>query len=77
MHNLGQKYMGIRPERHQDLLHDTSMKPASGHDVLVDNFLNAQCMISPKPSILSNIADFIRFLRDPDRYSSPDLQGRS
>jgi saccharopepsin len=44
MHNLGQKYMGIRPEKHQDLLHDTSMKPASGHDVLVDNFLNAQCM---------------------------------
>ncbi|KAJ5861647.1 Peptidase A1 [Penicillium soppii] len=42
MHNLGQKYMGIRPEKHQDLLHDTSMKPASGHDVLVDNFLNAQ-----------------------------------
>jgi saccharopepsin len=42
MHNLGQKYMGIRPEKHQDLFHDTSMKPASGHDVLVDNFLNAQ-----------------------------------
>ncbi|KAJ5338570.1 Peptidase A1 [Penicillium brevicompactum] len=42
MHNLGQKYMGIRPEKHQDLLHDTSINPASGHDVLVDNFLNAQ-----------------------------------
>lgn len=37
--------MGIRPEKHQDLLHDTSLKPASGHDVLVDNFLNAQCML--------------------------------
>ncbi|KAK4862090.1 hypothetical protein LT330_003228 [Penicillium expansum] len=42
MHNLGQKYMGIRPEKHQDLFHDTSLNPASGHDVLVDNFLNAQ-----------------------------------
>ncbi|CAG7918368.1 unnamed protein product [Penicillium olsonii] len=42
VHNLGQKYMGIRPEKHQDLLHDTSINPASGHDVLVDNFLNAQ-----------------------------------
>ncbi|KAJ5135175.1 uncharacterized protein N7515_004453 [Penicillium bovifimosum] len=40
--NLGQKYMGIRPEKHQDLFHDTSLKPAAGHDVLVDNFLNAQ-----------------------------------
>ncbi|CDM30585.1 uncharacterized protein N7518_001742 [Penicillium psychrosexuale] len=42
MHNLGQKYMGIRPEKHQDLFHDTSLNPASGHNVLVDNFLNAQ-----------------------------------
>ncbi|CAI7601845.1 unnamed protein product [Penicillium crustosum] len=42
VHNLGQKYMGIRPEKHQDLFHDTSLNPASGHDVLVDNFLNAQ-----------------------------------
>jgi saccharopepsin len=42
MHNLGQKYMGIRPEKHQDLFHDTSFNPAAGHDVLVDNFLNAQ-----------------------------------
>jgi hypothetical protein len=24
VHNLGQKYMGIRPEKHQDLFHDTS-----------------------------------------------------
>ncbi|OQE40839.1 hypothetical protein PENCOP_c005G07799 [Penicillium coprophilum] len=42
VHNLGQKYMGIRPEKHQDLFHDTALNPASGHDVLVDNFLNAQ-----------------------------------
>jgi hypothetical protein len=62
MHNLGQKYMGIRPEKHQELLHDTSLKPASGHDVLVDNFLNAQCTISPVPQIPSNYADFTRLL---------------
>ncbi|KAJ6143394.1 hypothetical protein N7471_002847 [Penicillium samsonianum] len=42
MHNLGQKYMGIRPDKHEDLFHDTSLNPASGHNVLVDNFLNAQ-----------------------------------
>jgi saccharopepsin len=42
VHNLGQKYMGIRPEKHEDLFHDTSLNPASGHNVLVDNFLNAQ-----------------------------------
>ncbi|KAJ5793612.1 hypothetical protein N7457_000211 [Penicillium paradoxum] len=42
VYNLGQKYMGIRPEKHEDLFHDTALKPAGGHDVLVDNFLNAQ-----------------------------------
>lgn len=40
MQALGQKYMGYRPN--QDF-QDTSMKPTAGHDVLVDNFLNAQC----------------------------------
>ncbi|KAJ5989447.1 hypothetical protein N7481_004657 [Penicillium waksmanii] len=39
---LGQKYMGYRPGHHEDTFKDTSFKPASGHDVLVDNFLNAQ-----------------------------------
>ncbi|CAI7677265.1 aspartic endopeptidase Pep2 [Penicillium manginii] len=39
---LGQKYMGYRPGHHEDSVKDTSFKPASGHDVLVDNFLNAQ-----------------------------------
>ncbi|KAJ5141327.1 uncharacterized protein N7443_010703 [Penicillium atrosanguineum] len=38
---LGQKYMGYRPNSNQDF-QDTSFKPNSGHDVLVDNFLNAQ-----------------------------------
>jgi saccharopepsin len=52
MHNLGQKYMGIRPEKHQDLFHDTSFNPAAGHDVLVDNFLNAQCKMPPQRNFM-------------------------
>lgn len=39
---LGQKYMGYRPGNHEDSFKDTSFKPTAGHDVLVDNFLNAQ-----------------------------------
>lgn len=40
---LGQKYMGIRPERHADeIFRDTSIKPEEGHPVVVSNFLNAQ-----------------------------------
>ncbi|KAJ5287601.1 hypothetical protein N7478_003287 [Penicillium angulare] len=42
VHSLGQKYMGIRPERHEEMFQDTGFKPNAGHDVLVDNFLNAQ-----------------------------------
>ncbi|KAJ6096186.1 hypothetical protein N7486_006932 [Penicillium sp. IBT 16267x] len=43
VHALGQKYMGIRPDRHQEMMfQETSIKPQAGHDVLVDNFLNAQ-----------------------------------
>ncbi|KAJ5918876.1 hypothetical protein N7454_010020 [Penicillium verhagenii] len=43
VHALGQKYMGIRPDRHQEaMFQETSIKPQAGHDVLVDNFLNAQ-----------------------------------
>lgn len=41
--SLGQKYMGFRPSD-EDAFQDTSIKPEGGHDVLVDNFLNAQCM---------------------------------
>ncbi|KAF7714375.1 Vacuolar protease A [Penicillium ucsense] len=37
--SLGQKYMGYRPASSYQ---DTSIKPESGHNVLVDNFLNAQ-----------------------------------
>ncbi|KAJ5674025.1 Vacuolar protease A [Penicillium macrosclerotiorum] len=36
---LGQKYMGFRPDNR---FQDTSFKPTGGHNVLVDNFLNAQ-----------------------------------
>ncbi|KAJ5293889.1 hypothetical protein PENANT_c002G09320 [Penicillium antarcticum] len=36
MASLGQKYMG------KEQYSETSMKPTAGHDVLVDNFLNAQ-----------------------------------
>ncbi|KAL2222886.1 aspartic endopeptidase Pep2 [Thermoascus aurantiacus ATCC 26904] len=40
--SLGQKYMGLRASQNGDLFQDTSLKPEGGHDVLVDNFLNAQ-----------------------------------
>ncbi|KAE8152670.1 aspartic peptidase domain-containing protein [Aspergillus avenaceus] len=39
---LGQKYMGIRPNIHQELLNENPVNKLGGHDVLVDNFLNAQ-----------------------------------
>ncbi|KKA21312.1 Pepsin A [Rasamsonia emersonii CBS 393.64] len=42
MRSLGQKYLGVRPSGNEDLFQDTSIKPDAGHDVLVDNFLNAQ-----------------------------------
>ncbi|KAI9728276.1 MAG: Vacuolar protease A [Cirrosporium novae-zelandiae] len=43
MRALGQKYMGIRPERHQEeLFKDTTFHPDKGHPVDVSNFLNAQ-----------------------------------
>ncbi|RAL15430.1 pepsin-like aspartic protease [Aspergillus homomorphus CBS 101889] len=39
---LGQKYMGIRPNIHSELLQETPINDLSRHDVLVDNFMNAQ-----------------------------------
>ncbi|CAL5872476.1 uncharacterized protein PFLUO_LOCUS6740 [Penicillium psychrofluorescens] len=39
---LGQKYMGYRPQSHDNTFQDTSLKGSAGHDVLVDNFMNAQ-----------------------------------
>jgi saccharopepsin len=41
---LGQKYMGIRPSRHLDEIFKDTTHIEKGHNVLVDNFLNAQCM---------------------------------
>ena len=42
---LGQKYMGYRPQPQGNDFQDTSLKGSAGHDVLVDNFMNAQCMV--------------------------------
>ena len=40
----GQKFMGIRPEAHEDtMFHDTSIHLDHDHPVPVSNFLNAQC----------------------------------
>lgn len=47
---LGQKYMGVRPQKHLEELFGSnknnegeySIQPARGHPVAVDNFLNAQ-----------------------------------
>ncbi|KAK5131173.1 Vacuolar protease A [Meristemomyces frigidus] len=43
MQALGQKYMGIRPQRNvEEMFKETSIKPQKGHPVAVSNFLNAQ-----------------------------------
>jgi len=40
---LGQKYMGVRPQSHQEqMFQDTSIKPDGGHNVPISNFMNAQ-----------------------------------
>lgn len=42
--HLGQKYMGIRPERHmEEMFKDTSIDAEAGHPVPITNFVNAQC----------------------------------
>lgn len=47
--NLGQKYMGIRPQTYVDeVFRDTSVhNQKGGHLVPISNFLNAQCKPSP------------------------------
>ncbi|KAM5433096.1 aspartic proteinase precursor [Microsporum ferrugineum] len=42
--SLGQKYMGIRPGQHEQQMfkEQTPIEAESGHNVLIDNFLNAQ-----------------------------------
>ncbi|KAG9734568.1 hypothetical protein KCU75_g17838, partial [Aureobasidium melanogenum] len=40
---LGQKYMGVRPQKHIDeMFKETSVHAEAGHPVAVSNFLNAQ-----------------------------------
>ncbi|KAI1956038.1 CTD phosphatase Fcp1 [Ophidiomyces ophidiicola] len=41
MKSLGRKYLGVRSAHQQEVLADQA-EPNSGHNVLVDNFLNAQ-----------------------------------
>jgi saccharopepsin len=42
--HLGQKYMGIRPQGHeQEMFKDTSIHADKAYPVPVSNFLNAQC----------------------------------
>lgn len=42
---LGQKYMGVRPPLHEELFRESSVQGDANHDVLLDNFMNAQCTI--------------------------------
>jgi hypothetical protein len=45
--NLGQKYMGARPENHVDAMFRPQRAHVKGnHPVPVSNFLNAQCKLS-------------------------------
>ncbi|PKX92160.1 cellular aspartic protease [Aspergillus novofumigatus IBT 16806] len=54
---LGQKYMGIRPNVHQELLEENSLNDMSRHDVLVDNFLNAQYFAWHSPQKFKVVLD--------------------
>ncbi|KAL1957940.1 hypothetical protein VTO42DRAFT_5332 [Malbranchea cinnamomea] len=42
VHALGQKYMGLRPSQHMTEMFRDTVHIDGGHNVLVDNFLNAQ-----------------------------------
>lgn len=47
--------MGVRPSVHEEeLFRDTSFHADKGHDVLVDNFLNAQCKLIPASDIVAS-----------------------
>lgn len=74
MRSLGQKYMGIRPSKHEELFQDTSIKPDGGHDVLVDNFLNAQCMYCQARARFGTNVDG-RLLGDHYWHAATVLQG--
>lgn len=44
--------MGVQPSVHEEeLFQDTSIHTDKGHDVLVDNFLNAQCKLTPPDTL--------------------------
>ncbi|WEW55159.1 aspartic proteinase precursor [Emydomyces testavorans] len=49
---LGQKYLGVRPSAQQQPVLEDEIDINGGHNVLVDNFLNAQCRL---PFLLSTI----------------------
>jgi hypothetical protein len=73
MRSLGQKYMGVVPE---GIYQDTSIRPEGGHDVLVDNFLNAQCMWILSDGLGNALLTIhSRLLRDHHRYTPTKLQG--
>lgn len=72
MRSLGQKYMGVVPE---GAYQDTSIRPEGGHDVLVDNFLNAQCMYIIPDGHDYSMLTAPRLLRNHHRYTPTELQG--
>ena len=52
----GQRFMGIRPEAHEEnLFRDTSIHLDQDHPVPVSNFLNAQCLFYRTHSIIQNL----------------------
>lgn len=52
----GQRFMGIRPETHQDtMFRDTSVHMDQDHPVPVSNFLNAQCSFSSTTLSVRNL----------------------
>lgn len=51
MERLGQKYMGIRPNKHPEaMFQDTSVHVDGNHPVPITNFMNAQCRLPPAAS---------------------------
>ncbi len=47
---LGQKYMGVRPENHVDAMFKSLPVEATGnHPVPISNFMNAQCKFATLP----------------------------
>lgn len=64
---LGQKYMGVRKQQPnvEDLFRETSIhEDKGGHEVPIENFLNAQCTHSPPFSSDAHSLMIARFLGD-------------